>query len=93
MRPSHTANAHDAHMKGAWLLGIKMVKCHTRTYDVHKTWGVAIWKSSVLDPWKVYSACTKGAWNQVGGMEFVALYTYIEQLHLYSAWQLHKIHA
>ena len=42
-----------------------------------------MWKLSVLDPWKVHSACTKGGWNQVGEMELVALYTYIEDLHLY----------
>ena len=54
-----------------------MVKCHTRTYNEHETWGVAMWKSSVLDPWKVHSTYMKGAWNQAGGMEPVALYVRI----------------
>ena len=43
-----------------------------------------MWKLSAPDPWKAHSACTKGAWNQAGEMELVALYTYIEDLHLYN---------
>ena len=58
-------------------VGIKLVKCHILEPMMHmKHGGVAMWKSSVLDPWKVHSACTKGhvilAWNQVGGMKLIA---------------------
>ena len=49
--------------------------------------GVATWKSSVLDPWKVHSACTKGAC----GMKLIAI-SYIQELRTYNAWQLHTIH-
>ena len=44
--------------------------------------GVATWNSSVLDQWKVHSACMKGAWNRMGGIKFIATsYVYIEELH------------
>ena len=41
--------------------------------------GVATWNSSILDPWKVYSAhAQKGQWNRAGGMKFIATTVYHE---------------
>ena len=34
--------------------------------------GVTTWKLSVLDPWKVHSACTKEALNRAGGKKLIA---------------------